>query len=93
MHFICCNVYILVTMIIIESVLYIFRVNFIWSALSNIFLLMKLVSSALPYVVMCAHHRFEIVDNIVSGIFKFFDSYINLRLENFNLTNIVFNAI
>ena len=56
----------------------------------NVFLLMKLVSSALPNVLMSAHHRFwdirrynifKIVDNIVSDVFMLFDPYINLRQE------------
>ena len=55
-------------------------VNFVWSALPNVFLLMKLVSSALPYVLI-----FEIVDNIVSAIFMLLDPYINLRLEKVSI--------
>jgi hypothetical protein len=60
----------------------------------SMFLLMKLVSSALPNVLMSGHHTFwkirtynifEIVDNIVSGIFMLFDPYINLRLEKVSI--------
>ena len=67
-------------MLLIESVLYVVWVNFVWSALPNVFLLMKLVSSALPYVLI-----FEIVDNIVSAIFMLLDPYINLRLEKVSI--------
>jgi hypothetical protein len=45
-----------------------------------VLLLMKLVSSALPYVLI-----FEIVDNIVSAIFMLLDPYINLRLEKVSI--------
>ena len=81
-------------MLIIAIILYVFWVKCFWSALPNVFLLMKLVSSALPYVLMSAYHRFwdirtyhkfEIVDNIVSGIFMLFDPYINLRLEKVSI--------
>jgi hypothetical protein len=67
-------------MLLIESVLYVVWVNFVWSALPNVFLLMKLVSSALPYVLI-----FEIVHNIVSGTFMLLDPYINLRLEKVSI--------
>ena len=65
MHFVCCNVYILLTMLIIEIILYVFWMKLVWSALPNVFLLMKLVSSALPYVLMSAHHRFGILEHII----------------------------
>ena len=48
MHFVCYNVYILLSMLIIEIVLYVFGVKLVWSALPKVFLLMKLVLSALP---------------------------------------------
>ena len=35
-----------------------FWVNLVWSALPNVFWFMKLVSSAIPNVLMLAHHRF-----------------------------------
>jgi hypothetical protein len=65
MHFVCCDVYILLSMLIIESMLYVFWVSFVWSALPNVFLLMKLVSSALPYVLISAHHRFGMLEHII----------------------------
>jgi hypothetical protein len=51
MHFVCWNDYILWTMLIIEYVIY-FWVNCVWRALPNMFLLMKLESSTLPYVLI-----------------------------------------
>ena len=41
--------------------IYVVWVNLVWSALPNVFLLMKLVLSALPYVLMSAHHKFGIL--------------------------------
>ena len=72
-------------MLLIESVLYVVWVNFVWSALPNVFLLMKLVSIARPYVLI-----FEVVDNIVSATFMLLDPYFNLSL---NLTNIMFKLL
>ena len=94
MHFVCCNVYILLTMLIIEIILYVFWVKLVWSALPNVFLLMKLELSALPYVLISTHNRFgilehinyfEIVLNIVSEHGMLFDPYINLRLEKVSI--------
>ena len=65
MHFVCCNVYILLTMLIIEIILYVFWVKLVWSALPNVFLLMKLELSALPYVLMSTHNRFGILEHII----------------------------
>jgi hypothetical protein len=52
-------------MLIIKSMLYVFWVNCVLSALPNVFLLMKLVSSALPYVLMSSYHRFGKVEHII----------------------------
>ena len=65
MHFVCCNVYILLTMLIIEIILYVSWVKLVWSALPKVFLLMKLVLSALPYVLMSTHNRFGILEHII----------------------------
>ena len=86
-------------LLIIAIVLYDFYGEF-GSGLSNVFLLMKLLSSALLNVLMLANHRFwdirtynifEIVDNIVPGIYMLLRSilYFETR-ESFKLTNIVF---
>ena len=77
MRFVCC---IVSFMLLIESMLHVVWMYFVWSGLPNVFLLMKLVSNALPYVLI-----FEIVDNIVSAIFMLLDLYINLRLEKVSI--------
>ena len=65
MHFVCCNAYILWIVIIIESMLYVYWVNFVWSALPNVFLLVKFVSSVIQYVLMSAHHRFGMLEHTI----------------------------
>ena len=82
--FITCALYVALSIflivLLIENMLYVVWMYFVLSGLPNVFLLMKLVSSALPYVLI-----FEIVDNIVSAIFMLLDPYINLRLEKVSI--------
>jgi hypothetical protein len=53
MHFVCCNAYILWIMLIIESMLYVYWVNFVWSALPNVFA----GEVRVKYYTICAHVR------------------------------------
>jgi hypothetical protein len=81
-------------MLIIESMLHFFGSICVWSALPNVCLLMKLVSTALPYVLMSSYHRFGMLEHIMylrllTIYFRapscIVDPYINLRLEKVSI--------